>query len=96
MTAATHREAAAGLARQHELIRQAAYEIESLGVMMQRTYGRCDAEDLWLRGVAARLEVLAGVAMRCADDDLVDGDEFTQIQGRVFGPDWERRNRSAT
>lgn len=82
------------LEQRQALIRQAAYEIESLAVMLLRAYERAEREDLWVRGVAVRLEALAGVALTCADDDCA-GCSVADIEARLYGDAWTRRTWSA-
>ena len=80
---------ARSLNERNTLICQAAYEVESLGAMLQRAFAQSDSDDLWVRGVGARLRELASVAMNCTAKDC--GGEPEEMEAVVYGPAWVRR-----
>lgn len=78
--------------RRQKMILHAAYEVESLAALLQRAAMEGDCDAAWIRGAGVRLEELASIAMSCADDDEVRKLSEQALEGRLYGPEWLRRN----
>lgn len=80
---------ARSLKERNTLICQAAYEIESLGVMLQRAFAQSKSEETaWVRGAGARLRELAAVAMNATDGNC--GGDLAELEEMLYGPAWVR------
>ncbi|MCB1998135.1 MAG: hypothetical protein KDG57_20070 [Rhodoferax sp.] len=72
----------------------AAYEIEAIAAALQRRFcaGDCPPDELVFRGLAIRLEALAGVVLSAIDDEAADMDEARR---EVSGPEVSRARAMA-
>lgn len=69
------------------LIVDAAIEIESIAIVLQRHFEVPDAEHAFVRGLAIRAEELTSVLLSSVCDDAAAPES---LKVRLFGPEWRR------